>query len=83
MWNHCSQKISGGQAVTMCNYCVNVQWKLSGSTSSALYHIKSHHLEKLTEAELFQINEKSQGTEQTSPQSSLPARSPRASGDIS
>ena len=77
VWNHCHQELIGGQTVTFCNHCDNTRWILGGSTSTALYHIKQHHIEKLTADELISINQKAQGTEQTSPSSKLPARSPQ------
>ena len=80
IWNHCSQKLSSdGKIVTYCNYCDDTQWVLGGSTSTALYHIKSRHLEKLTNAELMNVTQKTQGTQQTSPSSKLPVRSPQHS----
>ena len=74
VWKHCTKKNIRGKDVTTCNYCPNSAWTLSGSTSSALYHIKTHHLGKLSHEELF----KTKGNEQTTPTSTLPARSPRA-----
>ena len=79
VWNHCHTKEIGGKTVTFCNYCVNTHWILGGSTSTALYHIKQHHIDKLTPDELFSVNQKAKGTEQTSPSSKLPARSPHTS----
>ena len=55
---------------------MNQSWILGGSTSTALYHIKQHHIDKLTAEELYSINKKAQGTEITSPTSRLPARTP-------
>ena len=52
VWNHCNQKTIEGKIVTYCNYCENTSWILAGSTSTALYHIKQHHVDKLTPDEL-------------------------------
>ena len=82
MWNHCTQEKIGGEDVTKCKYCSNAEWKLGGSTSSALYHLKTHHSGKLTHEELFKLNEKSHGNEQTTPESSLPVRSPKAKSGL-
>ena len=79
VWNHCNQKKVEGTIVTFCNYCENTSWILAGSTSTALYHIKQHHVDKLTPDELCSITQKAQGTELTSPSSKLPARSPQHS----
>ena len=76
VWNHCYQKTIDGKTVTYCNYCVNQYWILGGSTSTALYHIKQHHGDKLTAEELSSFTKKTQGTEITSPTSRLPVRTP-------
>ena len=74
IWNHCHTK----GVMTHCNYCHDAKWNLSGSTSSALYHLKSKHVDKLSPEDLLIINYK-KGTEETSSTSKLPARSPRTS----
>ena len=48
-------------------------WKLQGSTSTALYHVKQHHSDKLTPEEKFSMYEKAKGTQQTSPFDKIPA----------
>ena len=64
--------------MTFCNYCPDAKWILGGCTSTALYHIKQHHIDKLIPEDLLGINQKSKGAEETSPSSKLPARSPHA-----
>ena len=51
IWNHCFTEYVDGGVVTYCRYCTRVRWKLNGSTSSALYHLKNHHSDKLTPEE--------------------------------
>ena len=78
IWNHCHNKEVNGQTMTFCDYCPNLSWKLRGSTSTALYHVKQHHCDKLTDEEIVIMTEKTKGTQQTSPSSKLTARSPKA-----
>ena len=75
IWNHCHQK----GKMTHCNYCSHAKWALQGSTSTALYHLKQHHVDKLSSEDLLTINLRAKGTEETSSSSKLPARSPRSS----
>lgn len=79
IWKHCHQKEIKNRTMTICNYCPDAKWSLSGSTSSALYHLKQKHIDKLSAEDLLTINLRAKGTEETSPSSKLPARSPRAS----
>ena len=67
MWNHCHQTDT---KYTYCNHCPT-KFVLNGSTSTALYHIKTHHRDKLSEAEKLQL----QTGGLTSPDASLPKRS--------
>ena len=55
-----------------------MSWKLQGSTSTALYHVKQHHSDKLTPEEISSMTERSKGTQQTSPSDKLPARTPKS-----
>ena len=55
-----------------------MSWILQGSTSTALHHLKQVHLNNLTQTEITGIYTKASGTEQSSPTSKLPARSPRS-----
>ena len=66
VWNHCYQT----DKITYCNYCPS-NFVLNGSTSTALYHIRHHHHDKLSEAEKLQL----QTGGLTSPDASLPKRS--------
>ena len=50
MWNHCHQI----NKITFCNYCLR-SFSLNGSTSTALYHIRNHHQDKLSDAEKVQL----------------------------
>ena len=40
--------------ITFCNHC-DCNWNLSGSTSTALQHLRSNHQDCLTEAEEHQL----------------------------
>ena len=73
IWNHCHQK----GKMTHCNYCSDAKWALSGSTSTALYHLKQKHLDELSPEDLLIVNVRAKGTEETSSSSKLPARAPR------
>ena len=75
IWNHCHKK----GIMTYCNYCSDAKWSLHGSTSTALYHLKQKHLDKLSAEDLIILNHRSKGSEETSSSSKLPARSPRTS----
>ena len=66
--------------MTFCNHCPNLCWDLKGSTSTALYHVRQHHYEKLSADEIMVMTEKMKG--KTSPSSKLPARSPKASSSL-
>ena len=68
--------------MTFCDYCPNLSWKLRGSTSTALYHVRQHHFDKLTAEEIIIMTEKTKGTQQTKPSSKLPARSPKAASSL-
>ena len=48
IWNHCYSKEVKGIIKTFCNYCPKACWALKGSTSTAHYHPKQHHYDKLT-----------------------------------
>ena len=50
VWNHCRQ-IS---KLTFCNYCPS-SFDLKGSTSTALYHIRKQHPDKLSDAEKLSL----------------------------
>ena len=50
IWNHCTKKIVDGIEYTCCKHCSS-QWKLHGSTSTALQHIRSVHSDLITESE--------------------------------
>ena len=80
IWNHCYNKEVNGTTITCCKYCPKVCWTLNGSTSTALYHVKQHHFEKLTPEEVDVMAEKLKG--KTSPSSKLPARSPKAASSM-
>ena len=58
IWNHCHQK----GKMTHCNYCSDAKWALSGSTSTALYHLKQKHLDKLSPEDLLIVNVRAKGT---------------------
>ena len=49
IWNHCYNKEGKGKIMTFCNHCTNLSWDLKGSTSTALYHVRQHHYEKLSQ----------------------------------
>ena len=78
IWKHCYKKRVNGEDITYCNYCEAVSWKLGGSTSTALYHVRQHHSDKFTEEEICSMNEKSKGTHFTLPTDKLPARAPKS-----
>ena len=59
-----------GKDVTQCNHCPT-SWYLKGSTSTALYHIRNIHRDKLSADDLRRI----QTGGLTSPDASLPNRS--------
>ena len=61
IWNHCNTKEVNGKTMTFCNHCPNVCWDLKDSTSTALYHVKQHHYEKLSADELMVMTEKMKG----------------------
>ena len=61
IWNHCTQKILDNQRITFCNHC-SCKWNLSGSTSTALQHLRSNHLDCLTEAEQDHLNSANEPT---------------------
>ena len=55
VWNHCHLIVDDrGKEVTQCNHCPT-NWVLKGSTSTALYHIKHTHRDKLSEADLLKL----------------------------
>ena len=54
VWSHCSQKTTNGVVVTYCNHCTS-NWILSGSTSTALQHLKTHY-EKFSPDETSRLN---------------------------
>ena len=58
IWNHCHQK----GKMTHCNYCSDAKWALSGSTSTALYHLKQKHIDKLSPEDLLIVNIRAKGT---------------------
>ena len=78
VWKHCYQKRVKGEDITFCKYCEAVSWKLGGSTSSALYHVRNHHSDKMTDEEITSMNEKSKGTHATLTTDKLPARAPKS-----
>ena len=78
VWKHCYQKRVNGEDITYCKYCDEVSWKLGGSTSSALYHVRNHHSDKMTDEEITSMNEKSKGTHATLTTDKLPARAPKS-----
>ena len=61
IWNHMTQKMVNKVVVTFCNHCP-LNWVLSGSTSTALQHLRTIHSDKITEAEESQLNSGSEPT---------------------
>ena len=55
IWNHCTQKTVNNVKVTYCSHCSS-SWTLSGSTSTALQHLRTIHADFITEAEENQLN---------------------------
>ena len=55
IWNHCTQKMVDNTRITFCNHCSS-NWNLSGSTSTALQHLRSNHPDCFTEAEEDHLN---------------------------
>ena len=55
IWNHFSQKMVDNTKITFCNHCPS-NWNLSGSTSTALQHLRSNHPDCFTEAEEDHLN---------------------------
>ena len=54
VWSHCTQISQNGTVVTKCNHCES-KWVLSGSTSTALQHLKMQHLAKFSPEDLRKI----------------------------
>ena len=54
IWNHCRQSVVNKVKITYCNHCGS-HWTLSGSTSTALQHLRQNHQEFLTDAERHQV----------------------------
>ena len=54
IWNHCRQRVVNKTVITYCNHC-ECHWNLSGSTSTALQHLRTNHLDCLTDAEEHQL----------------------------
>ena len=54
IWNHCKQSVVNNVKITSCNHCGS-RWTLSGSTSTALQHLRLNHQELLTDEEIQQI----------------------------
>ena len=55
IWGHSFQKQVGSQTITCCNHC-QATWNLSGSTSTALQHLKNSHRDKITPEEEKKLN---------------------------
>ena len=60
-WNHCTQRMVNNTRLTFCYHC-SANWNLSGSTSAALQHLRSNHLDCLTEAEQDHLNSANEPT---------------------
>ena len=56
------QKKVNNIVITFCNHC-SLNWALSGSTSTALQHLRIIHSDKITEAEESQLNSGSEPTQ--------------------
>ena len=71
VWNHCKKHTDPvtKKIITKCNYC-GASWALLGSTSTALHHLKQHHIQRLSSEERTKLLGGS-----TTPNSALPARS--------
>ena len=54
IWNHCRQSVVNKVTITYCNHCGS-HWSISGSTSTALQHLRQNHQEFLTDAEVHQL----------------------------
>ena len=61
IWNHCTQRMVNNVKKTFCNHCSS-SWNLSGSTSTALQHLRSTHSDCVTEAEENQLNSANEPT---------------------
>ena len=61
IWNHCSQNMVDITRITFCNHWPS-NWNLSGSTSTALQHLRSNHPDCLTEAEEDHLNSANEPT---------------------
>ena len=61
--------------VTFCNHCES-SWVLSGSTSTALQHLRNGHIDKLTQEEIRSLNSASEPTtsDATTPKRQVKAR---------
>ena len=78
IWKHCKRIVGDNNVVIVaCNYCKS-QYRLSGSTSTALQHIRSHHQDKMTEQEKLELNR----NEHTTFDSKTPKRQIRGYGDM-
>ena len=74
IWKHCKRIVGDNNVVIVaCNYC-KCQYRLSGSTSTALQHIRSHHQDKMTEQEKLELNR----NEHTSLDSNRPKKQAKA-----
>ena len=61
IWKHMVQRKVANVTVTYCNHC-DSNWVLSGSTSTALQHLRNGHIDKLTTEELRNLNSVSEPT---------------------
>ena len=64
--------------ITFCNHCP-LNWALSGSTSTALQHLRTIHSDKITEAEESQLNS---GSEPTPRDAKTPKRQFKSYADM-
>ena len=75
IWNHMGQRQVANVTVTFCSHCTS-SWVLSGSTSTALQHLRNSHLDQLTEEEIKSLNSAS---EPTNSDATTPKRQVKAS----
>ena len=62
IWDHCTQKVVDNTKRTFCNHCSS-SWNLSGSTSTALQHLRSNHTDCFTEAEQDHLDSANEPTD--------------------
>ena len=79
IWKHCKRSVGVNNVpITSCNYC-KTQWCLSGSTSTALQHIRQRHQDRMTEEERQELNCRN---EHTTFDSKAPKRQIKGYGDM-